>query len=82
MKNDVILVGCADGGLRLLHMDHNGYIDTHPKLWEKLNGISSPGITCICADESTGLDPNEFSLHGVSGGVDGSITLFQLRRMS
>jgi factor associated with neutral sphingomyelinase activation len=72
----VLLAGCADGGLLLIPLDNKGCFDAKPTLWKSLNNKStSPGISsisltyvreqCICC----------------TGGADGSVALFELKRL-
>jgi len=81
MKDDAILVGCTDGGLRLLQINNSGCLDPHPKVWENINGVSSPAITCVCADLSIGIKSQSEGFYCISGGEDGSISLLQLKRI-
>ena len=72
----VLLAGCADGGLLLIPLDNNGCFDAKPTHWKALNNKStSPGISsisltylrerCVCC----------------TGGADGSVALFELKRL-
>ena len=72
----ILLAGCADGGLLLIPLDNVARFDTKPTLWKALNnkatspGISSISLTyvrerCICC----------------TGGADGSVVLFELKRL-
>jgi factor associated with neutral sphingomyelinase activation len=72
----VLLVGCADGGFLLVPISKNAHFERKPTVWKALNNTTtSPGITsvsqavirdrCICC----------------TGGVDGSVVLFELKRI-
>jgi factor associated with neutral sphingomyelinase activation len=72
----ILLVGCSDGGIRLVPMRDSAYFDSKPTLWTAVNNKStSPGISslsltitrdgnCICC----------------SGAEDGSVLLFDLKK--
>ena len=79
-RDDAVLVGCSDGGLRLLHMDTDGHLDPTPKVWEKLSGKSSPGLSCVCIANPTNGHTEQDCFDCVVGGEDGSLTAFQLKR--
>lgn len=72
----LLLAGCADGGLLLIPLDSSGRFNAKPTLWKALNNkATSPGISsialacvrekCICC----------------TGGADGSVVLFELKRL-
>jgi factor associated with neutral sphingomyelinase activation len=82
-----LLVGCADGGLRLLTILEGAVIDstTRPVLWTAVNNaVTSPGISSICftnKEERIDLSvPDASRCICCSGAEDGSIVLFELKK--
>lgn len=86
-----LLVGCADGGLRLLSIKESGSIDSslRPVLWSAVhNSSTSPGISSLSLASNGYQADNGFdagntiksnSLIFCSGAEDGSIVLFELK---
>jgi factor associated with neutral sphingomyelinase activation len=74
-----LLVGCADGGLRLIAVRDGACFDTKPTLWRAVNHQSAPGISSIsisCRDRQS----VQAECICCTGGADGSIALFELKR--
>jgi WD40 repeat protein len=69
-----LLVGCADGGLRLLPIRDGASFDGKPTLWNAVNGKSSPGLTC----SSIGFTEGRFLCS--TGAEDGSVAIFELKK--
>jgi hypothetical protein len=73
-SENILLVGCADGGLRLIATRHGSQFTADLSLWHSINNKSSPGISsvamsfendkCICC----------------TGAEDGSVAFFELKR--
>lgn len=68
----ILLVGCADGGLRLIPINGGAYFDSRPTLFPALHG--KPAITCI----SIGFTSDQCMC--ATGAEDGSVAIFELRR--
>lgn len=96
-EDNCLLVGCADGGLRLVQLCHGSAIfDTSikPTLWNAVNNKSAPGIssisvTYLLADAAVdGNNTNNasncerFRRICCTGAEDGSIALFELKRVN
>jgi factor associated with neutral sphingomyelinase activation len=76
-----LLVGCADGGLRLIPVREGAYFDSKPTLWNAVNNKSSPGISSISVTYTGAANNNEpGKCLCCTGGEDGSIALFELKR--
>lgn len=71
---DTLLVGCADGGLRLLPIRDGASFDGKPTLWNAVNGLTSPGL----ASCSIGFHDGRFLCS--TGAEDGSVATFELKR--
>lgn len=69
-----LLVGCADGGLRLLPIRDGASFDGKPTLWNAVNGLSSPGLCC----SSIGFHQGRFLC--ATGADDGSVAIFELKK--
>jgi factor associated with neutral sphingomyelinase activation len=72
----ILLVGCADGALRLVPLRDNVHFDAKPTLWRGINNKSTfPSITSISVAQ----------MHNkcfcCTGGVDGSVVLFELKKV-
>lgn len=71
----VLLVGCSDGGLRLIPIGPGGKFDSKPILWPSVNNKSSPGIGSISLAYN-----GEGRAICCTGGEDGSVALFELKK--
>lgn len=69
-----LLVGCSDGGLRLLPLRNGAVFHGKPTLWNGVNGKLSPGIASI------GLMPIGGKVLCSTGAEDGSVAIFELRK--
>ena len=76
----ILLVGCADGGLRLIPVGDGTQFQGKPSLWPALNNKSSPGISSINVTYTTGKD-GVMKCICCSGAEDGSVALFELKRV-
>ncbi|GKY94072.1 hypothetical protein MPSEU_000373700 [Mayamaea pseudoterrestris] len=74
----VVLLGCSDGGLRLIGLRDGAHFDSRPTLWTKVNNKTAPGITSMSVVNVGVADPRKCLC--CTGGADGSIALFELQR--
>lgn len=77
-SNGVLLVGCSDGGLRLIPVRPGSSFGSKPTLWAAVNHKGSPGISCI----SVTYTADGTRRICCTGGEDGSILVFELTRAS
>jgi factor associated with neutral sphingomyelinase activation len=78
--DDILLVGCADGGLRLIRMRSAVHFDSKPILWTALNNRTTcPSIGAISMVHTR--HNNESMYFCCTGAEDGSVALFQLRKV-
>ena len=75
-SNGVLLVGCSDGGLRLIPVRPGSSFGSKPTLWPAVNHKGSPGISCI----SVTYTADGTRKICCTGGEDGSILVFELSR--
>jgi hypothetical protein len=91
-----LLLGCSDGGLRLIPIRQGGggdgaaYFDGKPSVWPAVNHAGAPGISSISvvAASTTAVttaakpttSTQQQQLICCTGGVDGSVSLFELKR--
>ena len=76
----VLLVGCADGGLRLIPVKDGTQFESKPSLWPAVNNKNSPGISSINITY-TKADGGTAKCICCSGGEDGSVALFELKKV-
>lgn len=74
-----LLIGCADGGLRLIPVRDGSHFEK-PTLWNAVNNKASPGISSIAVTVKPGEGGKSFLCS--TGGDDGSIALFELKRIA
>lgn len=71
-----LLVGCADGGLRLIPVRDGAYFDSKPTLWNAVINKNSPGISSISV-----VNDGHGRCLCCTGGEDGTVALFELKRV-
>jgi len=78
----ILLVGCSDGGLRLIPIRDGTYLTADLSLWPSVNNKSSPGLTSVnlCITETVNNDSGKCVC--CTGGEDGSIAVFEIKRAS
>jgi len=74
-----LLVGCADGGMRLIQVQNGTQFESKPSLWPSVNNKSSPGLSSINITRTT-ASCGKAKYICCSGGEDGSVALFELKR--
>ncbi len=78
----VLLIGCADGGLRLIPIRDGAYFTSDLSLWPAVNNKSSPGLTSV----GISILGNPTSGTGrcicCTGAEDGSVAIFELKRVA
>jgi factor associated with neutral sphingomyelinase activation len=73
-----LLLGCADGALRLIPVRDRAYFDSKPTLWPAVNNKSSPGISSISVAYVDGTK----NCICCTGAEDGSVALFEINKIS
>jgi WD40 repeat protein len=73
-----LLLGCADGCLRLISLQNGAHFDTRPTLWPEVNNKTCPGVTSISTMSFGSGDQSKFLC--CTGGSDGSVALFEIKR--
>lgn len=77
----ILLVGCSDGGLRLIPVRDGGYFDSKPTLWPAVNDKSSPGISAISIAYEL-IQNGRGRCICCTGSEDGSVALFELNKVT
>lgn len=72
---NTLIVGCADGGLRLLPIRDGASFDGKPTLWNAVNGKTSPALTCSSVGHG-----HDGRLLCSTGAADGSVAVFELKK--
>ncbi|CAB9510437.1 Lipopolysaccharide-responsive and beige-like anchor protein [Seminavis robusta] len=75
----ILLVGCADGGLRLIPVSNGTKFDGKPSLWPAVNNRNSPGISSI--NVTYAQVEGRMMCICCTGAEDGSVALFELKRV-
>jgi len=75
-----LLVGCSDGGLRLIPIRDGAFFDSKPTLWPAVNNRSSPGICSISIAYSHSEGRRKCIC--CTGGNDGTVALFELKKQA
>lgn len=75
-SESVLLVGCRDGGLRMLSIRRGAFV-SKPTLWNAVNGKSAPGLTCV----SIIFSGTEGRCICSVGAEDGSMVVFEINRV-
>jgi hypothetical protein len=78
----VLLIGCADGGLRLIPIRDGVYFISDLSLWPAVHNQSSPGITSLGLSFVGNASDGSGRCVCCSGAEDGSVALFELKRAS
>jgi len=78
----ILLVGCSDGGLRLISIRDGTYFTPDLSLWPSVNNKSSPGLTSVNLSIMGTKKGDSGSCVCCTGGEDGSIAIFEIKRAS
>lgn len=78
----ILLVGCSDGGLRLIPIRDGTYFTSDLSLWPKVNNKSSPGLTSVNISIAGTTKDDSGRCVCCTGGEDGSIAIFEIKRAS
>jgi hypothetical protein len=80
-SENILLVGCADGGLRLIPVQDGAYFTSNPTLWTAVNNKASPGISSISISYVRATNGMSRCIC-CTGAEDGSVALFELKKIS
>ena len=78
----VLLIGCADGGLRLIPIRDGADFIADLSLWPAVHNQSSPGITSVGISFMGNASDGSGRCVCCTGAEDGSVALFELKRAS
>jgi WD40 repeat protein len=78
---DVVLVGCSDGGLRLIPLTEGYQFHSQPTLWKSVNNKAAPGISCISVATNYRENKSKDQVLCCTGGEDGTVALFELKKV-
>lgn len=78
----ILLVGCSDGGLRLIPIRDGTYFTPDLSLWPSVNNKSSPGLTSVNLSIMGMKKGDAGTCICCTGGEDGSIAIFEIKRAS
>ena len=81
-SESILLVGCADGGLRLIPVRGGAYFANNPTLWTAVNGKSSPGISSVSMSYVGNPIDGSGRCMCCTGADDGSVALFELKKFN
>ena len=78
----ILLVGCSDGGLRLIPLREGSYFTPDLSLWPSVNNKASPGLTSVNLSILRKKKGDAGTCICCTGGEDGSIAIFEIKRAS
>lgn len=76
----ILLVGCADGGLRLIPIRDGAHFTADLSLWPSVNNKTSPGVTSVNLSIMGMTRDGSGRCICCTGAEDGSIAIFELKR--
>jgi len=82
-----LLVGCSDGGLRLIPVGDGARFDSNPRLWRAVNGPSSPSLSSVCVGllipttTAAVAGRRRRRVFCATGADDGTVTLSELKEV-
>jgi WD40 repeat protein len=78
-SENILLVGCADGGLRLIPTRDGAQFTTDLSLWPAVNNKSSPGLSSVGMSFVGNAADGSGKCVCCTGAEDGSVALFELK---
>ncbi|KAG7359797.1 Beige/BEACH domain containing protein [Nitzschia inconspicua] len=78
----ILLIGCSDGGLRLIPIRDGAYFTSDLSLWPNVNNTNSPGLTSVSLSFMGMSNNGSGKCICCTGAEDGSIAIFELKRAS
>lgn len=78
----ILLIGCSDGGLRLIPIRDGTYFTSDLSLWPNINNKNSPGLTSVNLSFVGTSNNGSGKCICCTGAEDGSIAIFELKRAS
>ena len=81
-SENILLVGCSDGGLRLIPIRDSTYFKPDLSLWPSVNNKSAPGLTSVNLCLMGTMKGASGTCVCCTGGEDGSIAIFEIKRAS
>lgn len=81
-SDGILLIGCADGGLRLIPIREGAYFTSDLSLWPAVNNKSSPGISSVGISFTGNAGDGTGRCICCTGAEDGSIAIFELKRVA
>jgi factor associated with neutral sphingomyelinase activation len=79
-SSGILLVGCSDGGLRLIPIRDRAYFTSDMSLWPNVNNKNSPGLTSVYLSVIGMSNTGSGTCICCTGAEDGSIAIFELKR--
>eukprot|EP00980_Cylindrotheca_fusiformis_P009089 scaffold1965_cov110-Cylindrotheca_fusiformis.AAC.12 len=79
-SENILLVGCSDGGLRLIPTRDGAQFTTDLSLWPAVNNKSSPGLSTVDMSFVGNAADGSGKCVCCTGAEDGSVALFELKR--
>jgi len=79
-SENILLVGCSDGGLRLIPTREGAQFTTDLSLWPSVNNKSAPGLSCLSMSFVGNPADGSGKCICCTGAEDGSVALFELKR--
>lgn len=77
----ILLIGCSDGGLRLIPIRDGVYFTSDLSLWPAVNSKSSPGLTSVNVSFIGGGSDGSGRCACCTGAEDGSVAVFELKKV-
>lgn len=78
----ILLIGCADGGLRLIPIRDGGYFTSDLSLWPAVNGKTAPGLSSVGISFLGNTSDGSGKCICCTGADDGSVAIFELKKVN